>query len=70
MIDEIINEPLIYTSKGNLPISSLKYSYKWGDYVDCVIFSEIYELGEEVVKKSCHVYVKQGVSAAVEQTEI
>jgi len=49
-------EPLIWTSKGNLPVSSLRYETGWhhepGRYVQ---FRERYYLGDEVVKESAHV---------------
>jgi len=57
------DEPLIYTSKGNLPIASLAYETAW-DVNDAYIkFVERYLLGGEVVKESAHVYDRQGVSA-------
>jgi len=62
-------EPLIFTSKGNLPISSLEYSHAWEDLETCIKFSETYTLEGEVVKKSCHVLMKNGqqITAELEQ---
>lgn len=57
------DEPLIWTSKGNLPMASLSYSHAWEETPEYLKFSETYKLGDEVVKQSAHVYVKQGVSA-------
>jgi hypothetical protein len=56
-------EPLIYTSKGNLPVASLEYSYAWDDRPDAVVFSETYKLDGEVVKHAVHVRSKVGVAA-------
>ncbi len=55
-------EPLIYTTKGNLPISTLEYSHAWDDRPDAVVFSETYKLGDEVVKHAVHVLSKSGVT--------
>jgi hypothetical protein len=58
-----MTEPLIWTTKGNLPVSSLKYETEW-DVADTYIkFVERYLLDGEVVKEGAHVYCKQGVVA-------
>ena len=44
------DEPLIYTSKGNLPIA----------------FVEEYSLNGEIVKKSAHARLKKGLDAAIQ----
>lgn len=56
-----MDEPLIYTSKGNLPIASLDYSYGWDDTENALVFWEQYKLGDEIVKRGAHVYTKHGV---------
>ena len=54
--------PLIYTSKGNLPLESLKVSVEWqetDDYIACI---ETYKDSTgEVVKQSPHIRLKRGV---------
>ncbi len=60
--DKYIRDPLIWTSKGNLPISVLDYSHAWDDRPDAVVFSETYKLGDEVVKHAVHVLSKTGVT--------
>ena len=57
-------EPLIYTSKGNVPISSLVFGYEWVDTQDFTSFTETYtdDTGE-VVKRSVHVMSKRGLAA-------
>lgn len=54
-------EPLIYTSKGNLPISSLEYRHEWQDNDDAIAFIEEYRLDGEIVKRAVHVRTKRGV---------
>ena len=56
------NEPLIYTSKGNLPISSLVYQTAWEDQPEYTKFMERYLLDGEVVKESAHVFSRIGVT--------
>lgn len=48
--------PLIYTSIGNLPIDSLKYSYQWEDTPEYTKFTETYSKDGIIVKQSSHVY--------------
>mgnify|MGYP000049967041 FL=1 len=61
-----MDEPLIYTTKGNLPIASLEYSHKWEDLETCIKFSETYTLDGEVVKQSAHVLMKTGLAVGAE----
>jgi hypothetical protein len=62
-----MDEPLIYTSKGNLPVASLKYAHSWEDTPEQITFVEEYSLDGEIVKRSAHVYLKKGLSAGVKQ---
>lgn len=57
-------EPLIFTSRGNLPESSLSYATDWkvGEHV--IQFTETYRLGDEIVKQSVHVYDRTGVTGS------
>ena len=59
--------PLIWTSKGNLPIEALTYEHKWEDSEEYMKFSETYSLDGEVVKQSAHVYKKKGLDVFGEQ---
>jgi len=59
--------PMIYTSKGNVPASSLTYQTAWdhqpGHYIK---FMERYlDASGEVVKESAHVYQFKGLSSDV-----
>jgi len=62
------DEPLIYTIRGNLPVSSLAYATRWEDAPTYLKLSETYRLGDELVRESVHIYMKQGMSIDV-QTE-
>ena len=57
------SEPLIYTTKGNLPVASLRYATQWFDDADTTVFVEEYFDGDESVKRSVHVYSKRGLTA-------
>jgi hypothetical protein len=61
-----MDEPLIYTSKGNLPISSLKYRHEWAEDEVAITFIEEYSLDGEVVKRNAHARLKKGLDAAVQ----
>lgn len=59
--------PMIWTSKGNLPVDILEYSVLWeeppaepGQLPIYTKFSEIYKLNGEIVKQSAHVLSRQG----------
>lgn len=62
------DEPLIYTSKGNLPIASLEYRHSWEfrpskETCEAIHFVEEYFLEGECVKRAAHVYVAKGLAA-------
>ncbi len=61
------DEPLIYTIKGNLPVSSLRHETAWHDDAECTVFRETYYLGDEVVKQSVHVMRKVGLATSIQQ---
>jgi len=58
-----MNEPLIYTARGNLPIGSLTYATRWEDTEDYIKFVETYTLDGEIVRESAHVYAKRAMLA-------
>lgn len=58
-----MSEPLIYTSKGNLPISSLQHFVDWQVNERQIVFIETYKLDEEVVKQSSHVKILSGIES-------
>jgi len=61
-----MDEPLIYTTKGNVPVSSLTYQNEWMVNDDFIKFTERHLLDGEVVKESAHVYDRKGVLATGE----
>ena len=57
-------EPLIYTSKGNVPIASLEYRHEWRDEPDALTFIEEYrDATGELVKRAVHVLSKRGAAS-------
>ena len=59
--------PLIWTTKGNLPIDILEYRTEWVDTPTNVTMVEIYEHRGEVVRRSVHVYDRKGLSLSADQ---
>ena len=47
--------PLIWTSKGNLPVADLRYVPLWTITEDRIEFVEEYYLGDEVVRRNVHI---------------
>lgn len=62
-----MNEPLIYTTHGNLPIASLALSTSWEDTPDYVKMTETYRLGDEIVRESVHVLARKPLDMVGEQ---
>jgi hypothetical protein len=59
-----MDEPLIWTTKGNVPVSSLTYQTAWDVTDTYTKFTETYlDSSGEVVKQSAHVYDRVGVGA-------
>lgn len=58
-------EPLVYTTKGNLPLSSLQYRHEWLEDDVAITFAEEYTLDGEVVRRNAHSRLKKGLEAAV-----
>lgn len=58
-----MDEPLIYTARGNLPIGNLEYETRWENTEDYVKFIETYKLDGEVVRESAHVLAKHSFLA-------
>lgn len=55
--------PLIFTTKGNIPVSELKQDVEWRFNAGCIVFIERYFLGDEMVKESSHAKLLSGVAA-------
>lgn len=54
-------EPLIYTIKGNLPLSMLEYKAYRQDVPGSIVFIEEYFLNGESVKRAVHVLPVMGI---------
>ena len=61
-----MTQPLIYTTKGNLPIADLRHEVEWQVSPEQIVFIETYKMGDEVVKQSSHVKLLIGASAVGE----
>ena len=61
--------PLVWTTKGNMPIDSLVYSTTWIETETCIKLVETYMLGDEVVKQNAHVRLK-GLATQVVQAKL
>jgi len=59
-------KPLIWTTKGNLPISSLQYRHQWTETAAEITLVEEYLLGEEIVKRNVHVMLKRGAVSHID----
>lgn len=62
------NVPLIWTTKGNVPVESLEYYIGWEISEDSIIFKEQYRFEGEVVKENSHVKLLKG-GAAIPETQ-
>jgi hypothetical protein len=62
--------PLIYTSRGNLPIASLTRNVRWENTEDYVKFVETYTFEDEVVIENANVLAKRLPTMAAQQFEI
>lgn len=60
------NEPLIFTSKGNLPIALLREDCVWTVNEDEAICCVQHWLGDELVRNQVNVLKLKGESALVE----
>ena len=60
-------EPLIYTTKGNLPVRDLAYRHEWIEDDVAITFVEEYRLNGELVKRSTHARLKKGLDAVFEK---
>lgn len=56
-----MDEPLIHTSKGNLPLALLEERVVWTDNADETICANEHWLGDECVKRSVHIYKRTGL---------
>jgi hypothetical protein len=62
--------PLIYTSKGNVPVDSLRYEHKWEDNDRYIALHEFWFDGDEIVKNSTHMLAKSGLVIGGQQAQM
>lgn len=62
--------PLIWTTKGNVPIADLQYGVAWEETDTYIKFIETYRIGDEIVKQAVHVRLKQGIDIAGDQGKL
>ena len=55
------DEPLIWTTKGNMPTRLLEHYVGFEVTDEYVKFVEVYKHEGEVVKESCHVHNRKGI---------
>lgn len=68
--NQVANDvPLIWTTKGNLPVSSLEHYIGWDISEDSIVFREQYRLDGEIVKESAHVKLLKGGEAIPETAQ-
>jgi hypothetical protein len=48
--------PVIYTSKGNIPLDAMRYETEWVSETAYIMFSERWFLDDELVKSNSHCY--------------
>lgn len=62
-------EPLVWTSKGNLPAAQLHYEVRWEETPEYVKLVETYSLDGEVVRESAHALSRQGLGMSGRQAD-
>lgn len=65
-------EPLIYTTRGNVPIDSLDYSHEWLENDNELRLVETYKAKDngEIVKQNVHIKIKKGLEIFGEQGKL
>lgn len=59
------DEPLIYTTLGNVPVASLVYSHWWEEDGVAITLIEEYKKDGIVVRRNAHVRLKQSMDAVI-----
>jgi hypothetical protein len=59
-------EPLVHTTKGNVPLSKLQYRHFWEEDDVATTFIEEYWLEGELVRRNAHSRLKRGLDAAIQ----
>ncbi|CAB4126887.1 hypothetical protein UFOVP84_31 [uncultured Caudovirales phage] len=61
--------PLIFTSKGNLPVDALRYENSWIVQESYIIFNEKWLLDDELVKSNSHCYTQNPLGQATSEQQ-
>jgi hypothetical protein len=64
--EDNMDEPLIYTTLGNVPIKDLQYQHYWLEDDTAITLVEEYRYQGELVKRNAHARLKKGLDAALE----
>jgi len=67
-----VTEPLIYTSRGNVPESELTYTHEWLDGPEMTILREFWHFKDngELGKNNVHAYGRKPLTIGVEQAKM
>ena len=58
-----MDQPLIWTTKGNLPVADLSYAARWEFSEETIKLIETYKLDDEVVKENAHICLLKGMQS-------
>lgn len=61
--------PMIWTTHGNMPVEILEYKTLWEETPEDVLMAEEYRYQGELVRRSVHVYRKQGAALGAKHVE-
>ena len=59
-------EPIMWTSKGNLPLAVLQHETRWEKTDTYVKFVEVHRFGGEIVREAAHVLMLQPLTTMAE----
>jgi hypothetical protein len=57
-----MNEPMIFTTLGNVPVASLEHRPHWEDTPTAIVFVDEYFLDGQSVKRGVNVLSKHGIT--------
>ncbi len=67
----VSTEPLMWTARGNLPLSSLRYEHQWTDSPEEITFAEAWYAADGVlVKNNVHKLAKKQMTIGGEQAVV
>lgn len=65
------SEPLKYTSRGNVPIASLRYEHFWEDTPEMTILREFWYFEDgEIASNNVHAYGRKQLVIGAEQAKM